>query len=247
MAQGGYKVGKALEGGGGLAAYQDLVLGTRSLGYLALYELVMLLSQWVPGALGLFLRRLMYPWLLGSCGAGCLFGRGVSLRHPRKIRLGRGVVVDEHALLDAKGRDNQGLTLGDRVFIGRNTIVYTKDGDIELAQGVNVSHNCELFSSNLLSVGQGTFIAAYSYLLSGGEYDLDSPTPFAQQPGTLSRGPTRVGADVWIAAHVTVADGSEIGERAVVGANSLVMGRVEPGTLAAGTPARTIRRLARQS
>ncbi|MFH1033868.1 MAG: acyltransferase [Pseudomonadota bacterium] len=247
MAQGGYKVGKALKQGGGLHAYQDLVLGSRSLGYLLLYEAVMLCSSWVPGALGLFLRKLMYPLLLGSCGKGCLFGRGVSLRHPRKIRLGRGVVVDDQALLDAKGQDNRGLFLGDGVFIGRGSIVYTKGGDIELAEGVNVSHNCELFSSNLLSVGAGTFIAAYSYLLSGGEYDIDSSTPFALQSGTDSRGPTRVGADVWIAAHVVVADGSVIGDRAVVGAGSVVKGQVPPSSLAAGAPARVIRSLERRA
>lgn len=241
-----YKVGKALQGGGGLKAYQDLVLGSRSLGFLVLYELVMLASLWVPGALGLFLRKFLYPLLLGQCGKGCLFGRGVVLRHPRKIRLGRGVVVDDNALLDAKGEDNQGLTLGDGVYIGRNSIVYTKGGDIELAAGVNVSHNCELFSSNLLSVGAGTFIAAYCYLLSGGEYELDSKVPLSQQSGTHSRGPTRVGANVWLAAQVLVADGSQVGDHAVVGAGSLVRGQVPPGVLAAGTPAKVIRELDRQ-
>ncbi len=240
-----YKVGGGLQKGGGLRAYQDLVLGTRSFGFLALHELVVLLASWVPGALGLFLRKLMYPLLLGACGGGCLFGRGVSFRHPKKIFLGRGVVVDDNALIDAKGADNRGIFLGDGVFIGRNSIVYTKDGDIELAPGVNVSHNCELFSSNRLYVGQGSFIAAYSYLLSGGEYSLDSPLPLAEQPGTDSRGETRLGADVWIAAHVTVADGARIGDHAVIGANSVVMGEVPAAHLAAGSPARVIRKLKR--
>jgi acetyltransferase-like isoleucine patch superfamily enzyme len=246
MGQGaGYKVGKALKTGGGLKAYQDLVIGSRSLGFLLLYELVMLGSQWVPGALGLFLRKLLYPLLLGGCGAGCLFGRGVSLRHPRKIFLGRGVVVDDHALLDAKGDGNRGLFMGDGVFIGRNAIVYTKGGDIELAPGVNLSHNCELFSSNLLTIGQGTFIAAYAYLLSGGEYELDSAAPLTQQSGTRSRGPTRIGQNVWIAAHCVVADGAEMGDHAVLGAGSVLLGAVPAAHLAAGAPAKVIRPLDR--
>lgn len=246
MAQGAeYKVGKALKTGGGLRAYQDLVLGSRSLGFLLLYELVMLISQWVPGALGIFLRKLLYPLLLGQCGNGCLFGRGVSLRHPGKIRLGLGVVVDDHALLDAKGEGNQGLELGDGVYIGRNSIVYTKGGDIVLAPGVNVSHNCELFSSNLLSIGRGTFIAAYSYLLSGGEYDLDTAVPLAEQNGTKSRGPTRIGSNVWIAAHCVVADGAAMGDNAVLGAGSVLMGQVPAGHLAAGAPAKVVRALER--
>lgn len=221
-----YKVSGGLSGGGGLRAYQDMVLGSRSLGFLLLHEIIMLTCSWVPGALGLFLRKLLYPFLLGVCGKGCLFGRGVTFRHPKKIHLGRGVVIDDGSLIDAKGQDNKGISMGDGVFIGRNCVVYTKDGDIELAAKVNISHNCELFSSNRLYIGQGSFIAAYSYLLSGGEYQIDSPLPLTEQSGTHSRGETWLGQDVWIAAQVVVADGSTIGNHSVIGANSLVMGQV---------------------
>jgi len=243
---GPYKVSGALEGGGGLRAYQDLVLGSRSWSFLLKYELIMLLAQNTPGALGLWLRKKLYPKLLGGCGPGCLFGRGVTLRHPGKIFLGPGVVIDDGAMLDAKGQGNRGLVLGQGVYVGRNSIVYTKGGDIELAPGVNVSHNCELFSSNRLSVGPGTFIAAYSYLLSGGEYEVDTEVPLAEQPGTKSRGETRVGANVWIAAHVVVADGSRIGDHAVVAAGAVVRGDIPPAHLAAGVPARVVRALERK-
>ncbi len=243
---GRYKVSGALAQGESLRAYQDLVLGRRSWSFLLKYELIMLVSQNTPGALGLWLRKKLYPKLLGACGPGCLFGRGVTLRHPGKIFLGRGVVIDDGAMLDAKGQGNRGLVLGDGVYLGRNSIVYTKGGDIELAPGVNVSHNCELFSSNRLRVGDGTFIAAYSYLLSGGEYEIDTSVPLKEQPGTKSRGETRVGANVWIAAHVVVADGSRIGDHAVVAAGSVVRGEIPPAHLAAGVPARVVRPLARK-
>ena len=68
--------------GSPLRAYQDLVIGSRSLGRLLLYELVMLASSWVPGALGLLLRKWLYPLLLGASGRGVIFGQGVVLRHP---------------------------------------------------------------------------------------------------------------------------------------------------------------------
>lgn len=243
MDSGQYKVGKALSGGGGLRAYQDLVLGSRSWGFLLLHELVMLTASWVPGALGVVLRKFMYPLLLGRCGKGCLFGRSVSFRHPRKIRLGRGVTIDDGALIDAKGEGNAGITMGDDIYIGRNCIVYTKGGDIELDDGANISHNCELFSSNLLTIGRGTFVAAYSYLLSGGEYDVDSPQPLRMQPGTMSRGRTVVGDDVWIATHAVVTDGAVIGNGAVVAAGAVVRGAVEPWTMVGGLPAKHLRDL----
>ena len=51
-----------------LQKYQDLVVGSRSLARLLLYETVALATSWVPGALGLVLRRAAYPLLLGSVG-----------------------------------------------------------------------------------------------------------------------------------------------------------------------------------
>ncbi|KIX11022.1 acyltransferase [Dethiosulfatarculus sandiegensis] len=241
-----HKVAGALKQGGGLKAYQDLVLGDRSFGFLLLHELVMLFSSWVPGALGVVLRKFFYPLILGGAGKGCLFGRGVTFRHPKKIFLGKAVVLDDGVMVDAKGVDNRGIKMADGVYIGRNSIVYTKGGDIELAEKANVSSNCILFSSNRLYVGRGTFIAAYAYLLSGGEYDMESRTPLCEQPGTNSRGETRVGDNVWIAAHAVVADGAFVGDDSVVAAGAVVRGRVEPGTLAAGLPAKTIRSLERK-
>ena len=242
MKGGEFKISKAMSGGGALKAYQRLVIGSESLWDLVVYELVMLASSWVPGALGLLLRRLLYPLLLGSCGKGCIFGRGVVLRHPHKIHLGDGVVLDDGAMVDAKGEGNR-VVLAEGVYVGRGSIIYTKGGDIELGKGVNISHNCELFSSNKLVVGPGTFIAAYSYLLSGGQYDPDSDQPFAEQPGTMSRGATVVGENVWIAAHVVVTDGVKIGDGAVVGAGAIVMDDIPPQVLAVGMPARVVRKL----
>src|SRR5512143_3065996 len=91
------------QGKSALAKYQDLVVGSRSWAFLALHEAVILLTSWVPGALGLLLRRIAYPLLLGGVGRGAVFGQGVVLRHPRKIRIGDGVVIDDHVVLDAKG------------------------------------------------------------------------------------------------------------------------------------------------
>ena len=102
----------------------------------------MLLASWVPGALGLLLRGWLYPWLLGACGRNVSFGTNVVLRHPRKIRIGDDVAIDDGCVLDAKGSANHGIDIGSRVFLGRHTILACKEGDIALEDGVNVSYNC---------------------------------------------------------------------------------------------------------
>src|SRR5581483_5241575 len=67
-----------------LARYRDLFVGEPGVWPLLRYEAVLLLASWVPGALGLLLRRWLYPRLLGACGRNVSFGVNVTLRHPRK-------------------------------------------------------------------------------------------------------------------------------------------------------------------
>src|SRR4051794_19517330 len=86
--------------------YAALVVGKPGLAALAVYELVVMLSQARAGAFGLFLRKLLYPRLLGACGRNVVFGQNVVLRHPHKLYIGNNVVIDDHCLLDAKGENN---------------------------------------------------------------------------------------------------------------------------------------------
>ena len=142
-------------GGGARAKYSQLVVGKPGWAALLKHELVVLLAQAAPGALGLALRKWLYPWLLGSCGRNVVFGQNVVLRHPHKIRIGDRVVIDDNCLLDAKGEANTGITIGSGVFVGRNTILSCKNGDIELADEANIGFNCEIFSASRVRVGRG--------------------------------------------------------------------------------------------
>jgi acetyltransferase-like isoleucine patch superfamily enzyme len=176
--------------------YARLVVGRAGLGALLKHEAVVMCSQHVPGALGFALRKLLYPALLGACGRNVIFGQNVVLRHPHKIRLGDNVVVDDNCLLDAKGDSNQGITIGSGVFIGRNTILSCKNGDIEIEDGANIGFNCELFSASRVRVGKDTLIAAYCYLI-GGDHDATDPSAPVLSQGRSSAG-VSIGAGAWL-------------------------------------------------
>src|SRR6266704_947301 len=160
-----------------LRKYQDLVVGSRSLLRLLLYELVITLTSWVPGALGLVLRRLGYRLLLASVGRNVIFGQGVVLRHPWKIRIGDHVTIDDQVVLDAKGTANRGITLGQGVFLGRGTILSCKDGDITLGDHVNIGFHSEICSGSSVTVGRHGLFAAYTYLVGGGHGGHVGPAP----------------------------------------------------------------------
>jgi len=218
--------------------YADLVVGQPGLWALLKHELVVTLAQSCPGALGLALRKVLYPTLLGSCGRNVVFGQNVVLRHPHKIHIGDNVVIDDNCLVDAKGTANRGIHLGNGVFVGRNTILSCKDGDIDIAEGANIGFNCELFSASRVIVGRNVLIAAYAYLI-GGDHDFSDPeTPVLNQSRT-SKG-VSIGDGAWLGAGAKVLDGVTVGAHAIIGAGAVVRADVEANAVAVGVPARVV-------
>jgi acetyltransferase-like isoleucine patch superfamily enzyme len=223
--------------------YRRLTHGDLPLWRVLRNELLVLFFSNLPGLLGIALRRLFYPCMFKSCGGKAVFGRSLTLRHAHKITLGRGCIIDDFALLDAKGGTNTGIVLGDGVYVGRQSSVYCKNGAITLGDRVNLSAHCALFSSNRLTVGQGCMIGAYCYFLSGGEYDYRDTTPFAKQSGMGTQGELSIGGDCWFGARVTVLDAASIGGRSVIGAGSVVVKPLPGHCLAVGVPARVLREI----
>jgi acetyltransferase-like isoleucine patch superfamily enzyme len=218
--------------------YTSLIIGRAGWSDLVKYELVVLMAQNVPGALGLALRKLLYPFLLGSCGHNVVFGQNVVLRHPHKIRIGDNVVIDDNCLLDAKGSSNNGIRIGNGVFIGRNSILSCKNGDIDLADGTNIGFNCEIFSASRVTVGARTLIAAYSYLIGGDHVLGDTSRSVLEQPRT-SKG-IAIGEGAWLGAAAKILDGVVVGPHAVIGAGAVVRDPVPANAVAVGVPARIV-------
>lgn len=219
--------------------YQSLIVGRSGVLALIKYELVLVLSSWVPGALGLLLRSKLYPLLLAGRPRGAVFGIGVVLRHPHKVHLGTGVVVDDNVVLDAKGTDNEGLRLGDGVFVGRNTMLYCQNGDIDIGDGCNIGSNCQIFSSGRVVLGDNVLMAAYSYVIGGGHRFDESDVPIIEQERE-SKG-VRIGNGVWIGAGVLILDGVTVGDGAILAAGAVVNADVPAGAIVGGVPGRILR------
>ena len=218
--------------------YAALIVGKAGLGALVKHELVVMLSQSVPGAVGLALRKALYPLLLGACGRNVVFGQNVVLRHPHKIHIADNVVIDDNCLIDAKGDSNTGIRIAAGVFIGRNTILSCKNGDIDVGESANIGFNCEVFSASRVRIGRNVLIAAYCYLI-GGDHDVSDASRAVLDQGRTSAG-ISVGDGAWLGAGAKVLDGVEIGARAVVGAGAVVRESVPEGATAVGVPARVI-------
>lgn len=232
-------------GASALQRYMDLVVGQRGYGKLIKYELIMMIAQKRAGALGLLLRKKLYPMLLGRVGGNVTFGADVVLRHPHKIHIGEGAVIDEHVLLDAKGEDNRGIEIGAGSYIGRNSIISCKNGDISLGENANVGWNCTIAATSSIRIGNNNIIAAYTYVIGGGNYRYDNINgPMCDNYDQEGKGGVVLGDDVWLGSHVAVLDGVTIDSGSVVASGSTVTRNLGANSINVGSPAKTVRQRA---
>ncbi len=229
-------------GEGAVKQYMDLIVGKRSYLRLIAFEFITLFCSWVPGALGLALRKTFYPKLLGSCGHGVIFGPNVTLRYPHKISIGDNVVIDENVMLDAKGKKGGGITIADDVFIGRNAIISNKDGTIRIDERSNLGFNCIVSATSSVNIGKDCIFAAYTYVIGGGSYYTDGVSgPMAQNYDYEGKGGVVIGDDVWLGARVMVMDGVTVEDGAVVAAGAVVTKDCPGRSISIGVPARVSR------
>jgi acetyltransferase-like isoleucine patch superfamily enzyme len=112
-----------------------------------------------------------------------------------------------------------------RVHIGSGTF---------LNQGVMVA------ALELVEIGDHCMFANGCFV-SDAAHRFDDPHEPVPWQGFTSKGPTRIADNVWCGAHVVITSGVTIGERSVIGANSVVTRDIPPFSIAAGSPAKVLR------
>jgi acetyltransferase-like isoleucine patch superfamily enzyme len=134
-----------------------------------------------------------------------------------------------------------------RLEIGANTLFepgvwITAPGAarIRIGSGTFLNLGVMVASMTLVEIGDhcmfanGCFVTDASHRFD----DPDLPVPWQ---GFTTKGPTRIGDNVWCGANVVITTGVTIGERCVIGANSVVTEDIPPCSIAAGAPARILR------
>ncbi len=136
-----------------------------------------------------------------------------------RLQVGEGVLFEPGVWITAPGAAR--ITIGTGTFLNLGVMVAAMER-------VEIGAHC-MFAN-------GCFVTDADHRTD----DPDTPVPWQ---GFTSRGPTRIGDNVWCGAHVVVTSGVTIGERAVIGANSVVTRDIPAHTVAVGAPARVIREI----
>jgi acetyltransferase-like isoleucine patch superfamily enzyme/acyl carrier protein len=219
-----------------LQRYAELVVGRMSIWHLLKYELLTCLLGPLPGALGLFLRKLFYPWLFRRIGHGVIFGRSVIIRNPDRIVLGERVVIDDYVVLDGRGGDeDEGLRIGDEVIINRGALIQAKVGSIRIGSHCDIGAETTIISQganvieDMVSIGGGCKIGGGLIQIQsdGAMQRGGDPNDFAARGQVrVSKGSVRIGAKSVLGESVTVLDGAAIGSECIVGASTVIRGQI---------------------
>ena len=113
---------------------------------------------------------------------------------------------------------------------------------VRIGQGSFLNRNVMVASQELVEIGEHCMLANGCFVSDAGHRFDDPELPITWQ-GFETKGPTRIGANCWLGANVVVTSGVSIGERCVIGAGSVVTRDLEAFSIAAGTPAKVIRRV----
>jgi galactoside O-acetyltransferase len=145
----------------------------------------------------------------------------VVVRSPRRLSVGRDVVIDAGVVLHCGGMDwSPGgmIVLGDRVYLGPNAVLFGAGG-IEVGSDVLISPGVVITSH------QHTFAEATRRI-------REQPLEFA---GVV------IEDDVWIGANAVILPGVRLGRGCVVGAGAVVTRDVRSRAVVLGVPAKVCR------
>jgi acetyltransferase-like isoleucine patch superfamily enzyme len=113
-------------------------------------------------------------------------------------------------------------------------------GDVEIGEHVIINSGCVLYTGNGIKIGNHVSIAANCTLAPVNHAYQDRKTLIQRQGFTSSKGGIVIEDDVWIGANCVILDGTHIERGCVVGASSLVTGRLVAFGVYAGNPMKKI-------
>ncbi|HEX8086116.1 MAG TPA: acyltransferase [Solirubrobacteraceae bacterium] len=121
-------------------------------------------------------------------------------------------------------------------------ITASEEARIRIGAGTFLNKNVMVAAQQLVEIGDHCMFANGCFVTDS-NHRFDDPDKPVTWQGFTSKGPTRVGDNVWCGANVVVTSGVTIGERCVIGANSVVTTDIPAFSIAAGAPAKVLRRI----
>ncbi|HLH92628.1 MAG TPA: acyltransferase [Xanthobacteraceae bacterium] len=170
----------------------------------------------------------------------------------------------EHAELpEVFGTPEVAKTPGAKIVLGRDVVLVSSSiratastlhgrvrlhalaetAGIFIADGVGLNGTSITARSRTIRIGENTMLAPNVVVVDSDFHSPWPPEARKTSPGPEHDADVTIGRNVWIGMRATVLKGANIGDGAIVAAGSVVTSDIPANTLAAGVPARVVRRL----
>jgi galactoside O-acetyltransferase len=218
--------------------YIERVTGGGSWGRWLWQGTVLTLLTGFPTVLGSVLRAAAYRSVLGSVGQGCFIEKGVRWQVPRRVFLGRHVMIGEGCFIDANALSGR-IYLEDDVWLSRGCYLIAYRGvEIVIGPQSYFGHRCLLYGHGGIQIGRDALLANDVQLICGNHTFARRDLPIRAQPTEES--PIVIEDDVWLGASAIVLGGVTVGQGSVVGAGAVVTKSLPPYSIARGVPAQIV-------
>lgn len=158
-----------------------------------------------------------------------LFCFPITLRGKRFIDFGEGLTTGVGCRFDVFSNESGG---GKIVIFGKNC---------------QINDYVHIVGMNRIEIGNNVLMASHIFISdnSHGSYKGDAHDSNPTDPPTKRDYPTEpiyIGDNTWICESVMIMPGTKIGKGCVIGAHSIVRGEIPDYTIAAGNPAKVIKK-----
>jgi acetyltransferase-like isoleucine patch superfamily enzyme len=221
-----------------LVRYVERVSGSRAVLPYLWQGLVLTLLGGLPTVAASAMRGLAYRTVLERVGRGCFIEKDVRWQVPRRIALGRRVMIGEGSFLDAHSSTGH-IVLDDDVWLSRGCYVITdQNAEVRVGPQTYLGHRSLLYGHSGISIGRDVLIANDVQLICGNHTFDRRDVPIRAQPPKGQ--PIVIEDDVWLGASAIVLGGVTVGKGSVVGAGSIVTHSLPPYSIARGAPAAVV-------
>lgn len=178
---------------------------------------------------------LRHYWLgrFGKSGRGIAIGDGFQAYAPERIQVGNDVAIANHVTLRAMTAypwSNPPQAFAPEIVLGERCFI---------------NNFSQISCVRRVAIGADVLIAENCFIADNNHGYADSDLPVRAQP-LAAAGEVEIGAGSWIGAHCSIVGNVRIGRHCVVGANSVVTTDLPDFSVAAGAPARVLKRFDRE-
>ena len=162
-------------------------------------------------------------------GKRCVFDRTVIVRGPEHLRFGDGCAFGPRCRIEA--------------WDSRSGTAESFNPEIIFGKKVSITASCHIGAINSIEIGDNALIGTGVVIIDHGHGRVcTEEVGVPPIDRTLySKGPVKVGRNVWIGEYAVILPGVVVGDDAVIGACSVVTHDVPSRAVVGGNPAKVLR------